>query len=106
MGKFAKWKSTLPIGLAAGISALVIMGLWASQSRFETVTIRAFQEHQLTIARSIAASVEEIFDEVKQDVHYIARDHDVVDVSEEVQDEIQSFFESHSQNFAASCQLT
>ena len=96
MERTSRWRTVAALGIMGGIAALVLAGLAASHATFERETIKAFQEHQLAQAHHLAAGVEEIFEEVEQDLQYLARHPDLIAITPAAQEELDSFFETHS----------
>ena len=96
MSRDTRWSPLIPLSVIGGIAALVVVGLAVSHNRFEREIVRTFQEHQLTIARSIAASAEEVISEVEQDVVFLAELAQLVAATADAQKTISGFFESHS----------
>ncbi|KKN82145.1 hypothetical protein LCGC14_0312580 [marine sediment metagenome] len=86
-----RWKFAVPLTLAAVVVALMIIGLGAGQKRFERQTIRAFQAHQLAIARSMATTAEELVSNMMFHLDRLANDPRIIDETPELQTELDLF---------------
>ncbi|KKL70518.1 hypothetical protein LCGC14_2104120, partial [marine sediment metagenome] len=100
-GRSSRWRASAAIGGLVVITAMVLVGLRSSHASYERQVTGAFQQRQLVTARSIAASAEEIVDEVTRDLEYLARDTDIIDITPDAQQEIESFRSTHSGVMAA-----
>ena len=82
------WKTVASMAIAGGVAAAVVVGLIASQRRFEGELVRSFQQHQLETARSIAVSVEEAVGQTRDSLHHLAAHPSIVEGTDGVQFEL------------------
>ena len=92
----SRLRAVVVLGAAGGLAVLVLGGLAANHATFERETINTFQHHQLATARHLAASVQEIFEEVEQDLRYLVRNSDLAANTPDAQAELDSFLDTHS----------
>ncbi len=90
------WRPAVVAASVLAIAALVITGLAISHDRYESDAVNTFLDHQLIIARSIAASVEEALNEAVEDMQYFALDPDIINAGPDASLEIDNFYETHS----------
>jgi len=95
MSRFAHWKRAVPVLAAGVVTAAMIGALYKSHARYAGQMVAAFQQQQLTTARSIAAGVEEVFAEVQRDLRVLARDPDVFGSAPHLPEKLDAFWHVH-----------
>jgi len=91
-----RWKTVAwPLVLIGLVVAAMAGVLYYSQERYEDDLVRTFQKNHLATARSVAGAIKETIFEVEQDLRQLTSDPDIVEPSDDLEEEVESYYENH-----------
>ncbi len=84
-------KRLAPLVLAVALAGVIVMMMFRNHDDYERSIVAAYQQNQLSAARSIAANVEDVLKGIETDLVYLARDPKVAERNTEIQTELESY---------------